>query len=221
MSYVSTGAGSAVTSLAVNTGLTHEMLVGKAFVVHAHDGTRIACGLLAAGGGSVALAAGAARLRVRGVLTGLAPLASGGGWHIHVGHTCEVAEPADAIGGHYYEGMPTDPWLSSLGGPTYVADARGVAPIDYSIDGFSLYAQNPVHGRAFVVHEANTGTRAGCGVLGAGRAHGRTGRTRTRRPHTGRTGPIALAPFALAPFALAPFALAPFAMAPFALAPSP
>ncbi len=109
---------------------------------------------------------GPAGLRIRGSLTGLAPLATGVAWHIHSGHTCATSTPASAVGGHYFPLMPVDPWTAATGAPSESASAGGVATVDYSIGGFSLHGTNPVAGRTLVVHEAG-GDRAGCGLIGA------------------------------------------------------
>jgi len=65
--------------------------------------------------------------------------------------------------GHYFEGMPTDPWNTV----TYQTDENGVALISMQMPGFSLYGTNPVLGRAAVVHLPATagGARIGCGLI--------------------------------------------------------
>jgi hypothetical protein len=70
-------------------------------------------------------------LRIRGILTGLAPNA-GVSFHIHTGSTCATASPPSAVGGHYFPRMPVDPWLNVTGQPDATATDKGVATVDYS-----------------------------------------------------------------------------------------
>ena len=77
-------------------------------------------------------------------LTGLEPGAFQ--FHVHSGKTCKVAAN---VGGHYFEGLATDPWL--VVAETAAADgtAKGKVHIaDFSLDG----ATRPVKDRAIVVH---------------------------------------------------------------------
>ena len=99
-------------------------------------------------------------ITMSGLLTGLGGTipAGAGGWHIHTGFTCAVAEE---VGGHYFPAMPTDPWNAVTYGPS---DAQGVANIRKSMAGFSLSGTNPVLGRAVVVHDVD-GARVGCGLI--------------------------------------------------------
>ena len=149
---------------------------GHAVVVHDAAGARIGCGLIAptvgyvatlgtypdyAGdytvAGHVEVTETATGISLAGTMIGLE--ASGtGGFHIHSGYTCDVA---DGVGGHYYEGMDSDPWTT-----TVTAGANGVAAVNLEVAGFSLGGSMPVFGRALVAH-LSTGDRAGCGVLGA------------------------------------------------------
>ena len=104
-------------------------------------------------------------LQVTGVLAGLT-VNGQGGWHIHSGFTCA---DASGVGGHYFEGLPADPWTSAPGDiTTYQANAQGSAQIYLSIDGFSLSSTRAVSGRAVVVHQptAEGAARSGCGVVG-------------------------------------------------------
>jgi len=105
--------------------------------------------------GTIAVTQTADGIAIQGVLTGLAGSATGG-FHIHTGYTCSVAAE---VGGHYFDGMPSDPWST-----TYTSDANGVAVMDMTMVGFSLWDAMPVAGRAIVIHDA-TGTRIGCGLL--------------------------------------------------------
>jgi len=162
-------------------------VLGRALVVHNADGQRVGCGVITPAMGEFvsistypdALVSPAVQgllmvssqsgggLVINGTLAGLTAN-SVGGWHIHTGHTCETADPASAIGGHYFPDMDSDPWKVEFGGPTYLSDMWGVATVSYAIDFFSLYQTNPVNGRALVVHgpTALGGPRVGCGVIG-------------------------------------------------------
>ena len=62
-------------------------------------------------------------------------------------------------GGHYYEGMGSDPWTT-----TYMSDANGMATVDFTIADFTLHEDYPVSGRTVVIH-AEDGTRIACGLL--------------------------------------------------------
>eukprot|EP00413_Alexandrium_margalefii_P049831 CAMPEP_0204608056 /NCGR_PEP_ID=MMETSP0661-20131031/60081_1 /ASSEMBLY_ACC=CAM_ASM_000606 /TAXON_ID=109239 /ORGANISM="Alexandrium margalefi, Strain AMGDE01CS-322" /LENGTH=882 /DNA_ID=CAMNT_0051619527 /DNA_START=60 /DNA_END=2708 /DNA_ORIENTATION=+ len=106
-------------------------------------------------GGTIAVTKTATGISLVGVLTGLETSATGG-IHIHSGFTCSVA--AD-VGGHYFDGMNTDPWTT-----TYSSDANGAAYVDLSLADFSLWGDKPVGGRAVVVHNS-AGARVGCGLL--------------------------------------------------------
>ena len=81
-----------------------------------------------------------------------------GGIHIHSGFTCD---DADYVGGHYFEGLDDDPWTT-----TYTSDASGTATVALEMSDFSLSGDNPVAGRAVVVH-LSSGERAGCGLIQA------------------------------------------------------
>ena len=97
-------------------------------------------------------------LTVSGVLTGLEPSTSGG-WHVHSGSSCTDAAGA---GGHYFDGLATDPWLPVK----WHSDANGVAVVSLTIDDFTLDPAGVryVGGRTVVVHEAG-GDKAACGVI--------------------------------------------------------
>jgi uncharacterized membrane protein YdjX (TVP38/TMEM64 family) len=105
-------------------------------------------------------------LRVRGSVSGL-PAAQSGGWHVHVGATCDSHA---GVGGHFFSAMPSDPWNAVQ----YTTNSRGVATVDSSasaelaqrLEGFTLRDGRATLGRAVVVHDPSGG-RAGCGVLGA------------------------------------------------------
>ena len=57
-------------------------------------------------------------MTITAVMTGLGA-DDGGGWHIHSGFSCDDA------GGHYFEGLPDDPWCSSC--TKWFSDSTGVA----------------------------------------------------------------------------------------------
>lgn len=106
--------------------------------------------------GTVAVQNTESGISVIGTLTGLEENVVGG-IHIHTGVTCDNAS---LVGGHYWGGESSDPWLTT----SYWSNDMGVASVELSVDGFSLGGDYPVAGRAFVVH-ASDGTRVGCGVL--------------------------------------------------------
>ena len=91
-------------------------------------------------------------LTVSGVLTGLEPSTSGG-WHVHTGSSCTDAAGA---GGHYFDGLATDPWLPVK----WHSDANGVAVVSLTMDDFTLdpAGDRYVGGRTVVVH-ASAGTK--------------------------------------------------------------
>lgn len=161
-------------------------VMGRVIVFHDLAGGRVGCGTIAAHVGetvalgaypdylgaapkgllsvSDATAAGGAAVRVRGVLTGLQPSATGG-WHVHDGYTCAEAT---GVGGHLYDARPTtanptptDPWNVV----TWQADLNGAAVIDRTIAGFSMHDSMNVTGHTLVVHDAAT-TRVACGLVG-------------------------------------------------------
>ena len=157
MSYTSTSDGTIQTQRAASTGYNAIQLTGKALLVHDYAGARIACALIGSGGDAVRLTPLPAvypllppspipptplptpppqvgtGLRIRGILTGLAPNAVGVSFHIHTGSTCATASPPSAVGGHYFPRMPVDPWLNVTGQPDATATDKGVATVDYSI----------------------------------------------------------------------------------------
>mmetsp|Transcript_18239 Transcript_18239/g.57351 ORF Transcript_18239/g.57351 Transcript_18239/m.57351 type:complete len:935 (-) Transcript_18239:294-3098(-) len=96
-----------------------------------------------------------ARLSLFGVVAGL-EVSAIGGWHVHTGFTCDDAA---SVGDHYYTG-PTDPWTAT----SWSSDATGAATLEHSTTEFSLFDDNPVAGRAIVVH-ASDGSRVGCGLI--------------------------------------------------------
>ena len=143
-------------------------VLGRTIVVHNSHGSRVGCGVIEplfggatatvgrypGGGGSVQgfVAVGGATvggLRIKGSLSGL-PKDDAGQFHVHTGSTCD---DADGVYGHYYPGLPSDPWI---GQPTYTTNAKGAAAIDTAADpqatqamvSFSLTGARPVASRA-------------------------------------------------------------------------
>ena len=91
-----------------------------------------------------------------GTLAGLEASATGG-IHIHSGFTCD---DADSVGGHYFDGMDSDPWTT-----TYTSGTTGGSSIKFDMAGFSMSeGMLPVAGRAVVVHSSD-GTRVACGLI--------------------------------------------------------
>ena len=178
-------AGVASGSATVETGGTSSEINGLAFVVHAYDGSRIACAILAGGtlmaDGFVPYYTYTGALDVSGTvgpmttsgttqtfsynLAGLDPACSAGagtaanscGVHIHSNPTCT----GDA-GGHFYTGtVTTDPWASvSYSAP----DGDGTASASVTVETGGTSSE--INGLAFVVH-AYDGSRIACAILGA------------------------------------------------------
>ena len=98
-------------------------------------------------------------INITGTLGGLEASVSGG-FHVHSGFTCD---DADGVGGHYFEGMSSDPWDSM-----YTSDSNGYAEVDIFRSGFTLDEAYPVAYRALVAHlsTGSSQTRAGCGLIG-------------------------------------------------------
>lgn len=165
-------------------------IAGRAFVVHASDGTRIGCGVLEATPGHPALfhtypgysgsyenasstliltqsttfdadtGAYASTIHFNGTIAGL-EASSTGGIHIHEGYSCS---DSDAVGGHYYTTSywDTDPWTT-----TYTTDSSGAATVDISMDDFYLTGEQYLASayRTMVIHLSG-GTRVLCAVIG-------------------------------------------------------
>ena len=111
--------------------------------------------------GSVVVSETDGGIEMWGALAGLEASVAGG-FHIHSGTTCASA---DDVGGHYYEGMATDPWDTTLDFTTTGTTATG----NFLVSGFTADANDDVNllsveNRAFVIHNAD-GDRIGCGVL--------------------------------------------------------
>eukprot|EP00413_Alexandrium_margalefii_P019761 CAMPEP_0204533988 /NCGR_PEP_ID=MMETSP0661-20131031/12612_1 /ASSEMBLY_ACC=CAM_ASM_000606 /TAXON_ID=109239 /ORGANISM="Alexandrium margalefi, Strain AMGDE01CS-322" /LENGTH=852 /DNA_ID=CAMNT_0051540413 /DNA_START=76 /DNA_END=2634 /DNA_ORIENTATION=- len=147
-------------------------VMGRTVVVHSSS-AKIGCGLIgiaetlvatvgaypgysgAAPSGTIAVTATTSGIQMQGVVTGL-PASTTGGFHIHSGFACTV--DAD-VGGHYFEGMTSDPWST-----TYTSDAQGVASITLPVASFTLSGSYPVAGRTVVLHDGS-GVKIGCGLL--------------------------------------------------------
>ena len=157
---------------------------GRTVVVHASGGTKVACGVIEplAGAEVVTLGrypgfggadtvrgmmlekqVGSSSVHFKGMLTGLEPSVTGG-WHVHTGYSCASGS---AVGGHYFDGLKTDPWTAD--NTNYQSDARGVAVIDKLMPDFSLYdGARAVYGRDLVVHQQQASVKSGCGYLPMG-----------------------------------------------------
>ena len=64
------------------------------------------------------------------------------------------------MGGHYYDGLSTDPWTT-----TYDSDSAGAASLSIPMTDFTMTETRPVALRTVVVHA--TDVRSGCGVIGS------------------------------------------------------
>ena len=95
-------------------------------------------------------------ITLTGTLGGLETGASGG-IHIHTGVTCD---DASLVGGHYFPGMASDPWMSTV----WSSDSMGSSTVDFTTPSFSLTGVDPVANRVVVVHDSS-GNRIACGVL--------------------------------------------------------
>ena len=142
-----------ISSVAAHTGVVH---------LGSYPDSVSSTGFVTGGTLTVHHVDGANLLQISGIITGLQP-GSQGGWHIHTGYKCVLAEGEDAstiVGGHYFPQMVTDPWTVVK----YTADQYGVAEVSLTIKDFTLMGRNPVMGRAVVVHDSE-GVRVGCGVI--------------------------------------------------------
>merc|ERR1719510_166347 len=147
-------------------------VAGRTVVVHDSAKTKTGCGLLRVTTGQVTPISvypgfagseavvglivtedAASGILMSGTLGGL-PASVTAGFHIHSGYTCD---DGSGVGGHYFDGLPTDPWTT-----TYTSDASGAAQISLPMSNFSLYSSFPVLSRAIVVH--STTAKIGCGV---------------------------------------------------------
>jgi len=187
VAYTSDAEGVAIGSLTVNTGGSSLEVEGRAMIIHAYDGSRIACALLGTGVSSPVAHATAfvpyfnnPGFTVSGAvspmttlgttqtfsyaLSGADPLCSSGA-DISVSNSCGVhihvgtSCTADALG-HFYTGSVTvDPWTSIA----YTSSATGevgLAEVAVDTGGYS----GDVAGRAFIVHGYD-GKRIACAIL--------------------------------------------------------
>ena len=149
-------------------------VAGHVVVAHDSSGALVACGLVVPTSGAfveleaypsyagghpargtlLATRETDSSVAIEGTLVDLEASASGG-LHIHSGFTCA---DADGVGGHFYDGLPADPWTT-----TYSSDAQGAASVHLSINRFTLNAWRSIEFRAVVAHESG-GARSGCGV---------------------------------------------------------
>jgi len=180
--YSSDGEGRAVFGGFVDIGSKQAAadLVGRAFLVHAQDGSRIGCGLLqetttnrlhASLNGSkqdgqvYTVDAGNDAICFVGSANGLSSdpvcqpniLSNSCGVHVHAGNACDSK---DAQGGHWFQQSDDeDPW-KLVGYPT--TDASGHATFgDCVTTGFPA---SEALSKPFIVHEQDGG-RAICGIL--------------------------------------------------------
>ena len=162
---------------------------GRAWVLHlaSDPKTRIGCGVIGAEDGFeygliaqlgpypgtlgdvsgtfvLSSAANSDELTVTGLIGGLEPMVIGG-WHIHEGFTCDNAIK---VGGHFYSGLPIDPWnVSHYSKTAWQSNMKGTAVVNgFVVDGFSAQPTmtRAVAGRALVVHEPS-GKRIACGII--------------------------------------------------------
>jgi Cu/Zn superoxide dismutase len=148
---------------------------GRTVVLHSVSGTRIACGVISGFEaaepheaqlevypgyqgqlqvtGSITFQDSKRGLKLFAKVNGLEQNTIGG-IHVHVGSTCETA------GGHYFDGLSSDPWTTT----TYQSTATGYSRIRFRVADFSLTSERAVSGRTVVLHDSN-GTRIACGVI--------------------------------------------------------
>ena len=188
ISYTSSADNTASSSIVINTGATSDEIEGRAFLVHAFDGSRIACVTLSAGGAATTYMAEAfvpyfnyaGPLEVAGSvgpvstsgttqlfsysLTGVDQLCQNGpsgapnSCGLHIHR--ERTCTGDA-GPHFFTGEVTsDPWLTV--GYTSTADNTTTGTL--AVTSGATAAE--LNGRAFLVHSFD-GTRVSCAILGA------------------------------------------------------
>jgi len=75
---------------------------------------------------------------------------------LYIGFNCD---DEDGVGGHYFEGMSTDPWIT-----IYISDAHSVLQISLTMSDFTFMAAYPALGRVVVAHDSIA--RITCGLSG-------------------------------------------------------
>jgi Cu/Zn superoxide dismutase len=161
-------------------------VAGRVIVVHASNGDRIGCGEMVSTTGKIVHmdeypdysgsydvigtllvdVIGSQKQQMLSVMGTLAGLEAGvsGGLHVHSGYSCaSTPDVATSVGGHYYEGMASDPWTTM-----YNSDGNGFAQVQLYVDDFTMTQSYPVSYRAMVVHlsSGSGSTRVGCGLIG-------------------------------------------------------
>jgi Cu/Zn superoxide dismutase len=168
---------------------------GRAVVVHASTGQRIACGVLQPAcvmtavldtypgytgsisvAGTVTVMKTAKGIKLSSALSGLEDSATGG-IHIHSGTSCSDAA---LVGGHYYSGdtggatcdVANDPWVPTDPGnvpdfesSTWSSDGSGAATVNIGYTGFTDCTGNCPVDGKAVVVHAADGTKIACGLL--------------------------------------------------------
>ena len=189
--YTSDGDGNAWFEAAISTatlGKDPTLVSNHAFVLHSSSGSRIGCGVIkpipalfakiTAYPGSTEFTGisglvsvnqflsttnGMSYVSLNADVAGL-PKSTTGGFHIHVGFTCE---DASVVGGHLYTFNNTDPWNNV--DTIYESNDVGFSNSTTSAASFVLFdmynSDISVLGRAIVLH-SNSGTRIGCGIIG-------------------------------------------------------
>lgn len=94
-------------------------------------------------------------LTIDGIIGGL-EVAAAGGWHVHGGYSCNDHRN---VGQHFLVGLE-DLWTQTY----WYSDDSGVASVDFRTTNFTLRDENPIAGRALVVH-ASDGSRIACGLI--------------------------------------------------------
>ena len=186
--YNSDSAGSSLSGFVIDSGHGFEANNDRTVVLHAANGTRLACAELAFDPRATARGMVAEMERYPGYrgpvkisgevyvdffkddtlemtsfLEGLEAECVECGIHIHAGTTC--FDP-DLVGGHYWDQAvlgKDDPWNAG-DGAYYTTDVYGTATRGFFLYSGFDYEENLGH--AVVVH-AKDGTRVGCGVLKA------------------------------------------------------
>lgn len=185
----SDGMGVATPDITVSSGdmgLSAQLAIGHAVVVHDSNGTRVACGVLEPLKGKLVHlgvypnvngtqrgllsvndmqdTGGKWGIHIAGTVVGMPAGITDKGWHIHDGFSCEDHE---GVGGHYWQSpLAADPWVPDDFNSVYTADDQGVAHVDQWFDGFHVHASpNDVVYHTVVFHGEGS-TRLLCGTIG-------------------------------------------------------